>query len=135
MHGSFLNEASLRNLQGCNEKTLEPGRRRVHRRNRAGVCLDCGDVSHRAVRMRGLTAKWTCPHCRSEIDWTEQIVDQCKRDPRPGDNFVCVECSGVSVVTPDNRLRPMTETEFLARRPASQKIIRKAQAGDYNRPR
>jgi hypothetical protein len=115
-------------LPRCTEKTLEPGKKWLHRWNKAGVCLDCGAVSHRAVRIKRLTAKWTCPDCRSEIEWTEQIVDQQKREPRPGDNFVCVECSAVSVVTPDNRLRPMTEAEFLSRRPASQKIIRDAQA-------
>jgi len=115
-------------LHQCTEKTLEPGKKRRHRRNKAGVCLDCGDVSHQAVRIKKLTAKWTCPNCRSEIVWTEQIVDQHKRDPRPGDNFICVECSAVSVVTPDNRLRPITESEFLARQPAAQSIIRQAQA-------
>jgi hypothetical protein len=118
------------NLQRCTEETLEPGKKRLHRRNKAGVCLDCGDVSHRAVRIKRLTAKWTCPNCRGEIAWTEQIVDQYKRDPRPGDNFVCVECSGVSVLTPDNRLRRITASELLARRPASQRIIRKALAGE-----
>jgi hypothetical protein len=115
-------------LPRCTEKTREPGKKWLHRWNRAGVCFDCGEVSHRAVRIKKLTAEWTCPDCRSEIEWTEQIVDQQKREPRPGDNFVCVECSAVSVVTPDNRLRPMTEAEFLSRRPASQKIIRDAQA-------
>ena len=32
------------------------------------------------------------------------------------------------MLTPDNRLRLMTEVELLGRRPASQKIIREAQA-------
>lgn len=115
-------------LPRCTEKTLESGKKRLHRPNRAGVCLDCGAVSHRAVRIKKLTAEWTCPNCRSEIEWTEQIVDQQKREPRPGDNFICVECSVVSVLIPENRLRPMTEAELLSRRPASQKIIRDAQA-------
>ena len=121
------------NLLRCTEETIEPGKKRRHRRNKAGVCLDCGDVSHRAVQIRKLAAEWTCPHCRSEIEWIEQIVDQCKRELRPGDNFVCVECTGVSVVTADNQLRRMTEAEFLSRRPASQKIIRDARAGRYSR--
>ena len=77
--------------------------------------------------MKSFTAKWLCPNCRSEIEWTGQIVDQYKRDPRPGDNFLCVECSAVSKVTSDDRLRLMTEAEFMALRPASRKIIRKAQ--------
>lgn len=110
-------------MRRCIEETLELGKKRHHRRNRAGVCLDCGDVSHRAVRVKNLTAEWICPNCRSEIGWTEQIVDQHKREPQPGDNFVCGECLAVSVVTPDNRLRRMTEAELLGRRPASQKII------------
>jgi hypothetical protein len=115
-------------LQRCSEKTLEPGKKRLHRWNKAGFCFDCGGVSHRAVRIKRLTAEWTCLNCRSDIEWTEQIVDQQKRDPRPGDSFICVECSTVSVVTPGNRLRPMTEAELLRRRPASQKIIRDARA-------
>ncbi len=89
----------LANLQRCTEETPEPGKKRLHRRNKAGVCLDCGDVSHRATWIKKLT-------------------------------FICVECSAVSVVTPDNRLRHMTEAELLGRRPASQKIIRNARAGD-----
>lgn len=68
-----------------------------------------------------------CPQCRATIEWLEQIVDQEKRAPRPGDNFICAECAGVSVVTSENRLRPMTEAELRARWPASQKIIRQAQ--------
>jgi hypothetical protein len=123
------------NLLRCTEEAIEPGKKRRHRRNKAGVCLDCGAVSHRAGRLPKLAVEWTCPHCRSEIEWIEQIVDQCKRDLRPGDNFVCVECSGGSVVTADNRLRRMSEAEFLSRRPASQKIIRDAQAGRYSRTR
>jgi len=116
-------------LQRCTDKTLEVAKKRLHRWNKAGVCLDCGDVSHRAVRKK-LGAEWTCPNCRSEIGWIEQIVDQSKREPLPGDNFVCIECSVVSVVTPDNRLRLMSDAELLDRRPASQKIIRKARARD-----
>ncbi len=57
----------LANLQRCTEETPEPGKKRLHRRNKAGVCLDCGDVSHRATLIKKLTAKWTCPNCRSEI--------------------------------------------------------------------
>ena len=130
MRGEGRDAGRLANLQRCTEETPEPGKKRLHRRNKAGVCLDCGDVSHRATQIKRLTAKWTCPNCRGEIAWTEQIVDQHKRKPRPGDNFICVECSAVSVVTPDNRLRHMTEAELLGRRPASQKIIRNARAGD-----
>jgi hypothetical protein len=117
------------NLQYCTEETPEPGEKRLHPRNNAGVRLDCGDVSHRAVRITRLAAKWTCPNCRGEIAWTEQIIDQYKRAPRPGDNVVCVECSAASVVTTENRLRRSTEVELLARRSASQNIIGKAQAG------
>jgi hypothetical protein len=116
------------NLQRCTEATFEPGKKRRHRRNRAGVCLDCGAVSRLAVRGKKLITGWICPNCRSTIEWLEQIVDQRKREALPGDNFVCVECAAASVVTPDNRLRPMTAAEFLGRRPASQKIIREAQA-------
>ena len=123
-------EERLTNLQRCTVETLEPGEKRRHRRNKAGICLDCGAVSHRATRIKRLWAKWICSNCRSEIEWIEQIVDQQKRDSRPGDNFICAECSTVSVVTPDNRLRHMTEAELLGRRPASQKIIRNARAGD-----
>ena len=115
-------------MQRCNEKTLEPGKKRSHRRNRAGVCLDCGAVSHQAIRGKRFIGDWTCPKCRSAIEWIEQIVDQCKRELRPGDNFICSECTAVSMLTPDNRLRLMTEVELLGRRPASQKIIREAQA-------
>jgi hypothetical protein len=48
-NGNGLWKASL---PRCTEKTLEPGKKWRHRWNRAGVCLDCGDVSHRAVRIK-----------------------------------------------------------------------------------
>ena len=39
------------NLLRCTEEAIEPGKKRRHRRNKAGVCLDCGAVSHRAGRL------------------------------------------------------------------------------------
>jgi hypothetical protein len=84
-------------------------------------------VSHRAKPVEAFFSRFVCPKCHSKIEWVEQIVDQMKRDLRPGDNFVCAECAAVAVVTPDKRLRLMTDDEFQARRAASQKIIREAQ--------
>jgi len=121
------------NLLRRTEETIEPGKKRRHRRNKVGVCLDCGDVSYRAVQIKKPAADWTCPHCRSEIEW-DQADRRSVQARTPARRQLRLRRMPGSVGgTADNRLRRMTEAEFRSRRPASQKIICDARAGRYSR--